>query len=67
MKLKKYLGKLVESQFSEAESTQEQSYDLSLAEEDLMFLKTLPGTKEEEFPLVCSSDQFIRLLEETIK
>ena len=47
MKLKKYFGKLVESQFLEIESTQEQSYDLSLAEEDLMFLKTLPGTKEE--------------------
>ena len=62
-----YSKKLVESQLSQIVSTQEQSYDFSLGEEDLMFSKTLPGTREEEFPLVYSSDQFIRLLEETVK
>ena len=62
-----YFGKLVDSQYSQTASTQEMSYDLSLAEEDLMISKTLISLREEEFPLVCSSDQFIRLLEETVK
>ena len=46
---------------------QEQSYDFSLGEEDLMMSKTLFSMKEEEFPLVCTSDQFIQWLEETVK
>ena len=58
---------MVKSQLSQAVLMQEESNDFSLGEEDLMFSKTLPGTREEEFPLVYSSDQFIRLLEETVK
>lgn len=62
-----YSKKLVESQLSQIVSTQEQSYDFSLGEEDLMMSKTLCGLKEEEFPLVCTSDQFIRLLEQSVE
>ena len=62
-----YLGKLVGSQHLQTVSMQEQSSDVLLGEEDLMMSKTLFGMKEEEFPLVCTSDQFIRLLEETVK
>ena len=66
-KLKVHLGKLLEPQPSEAESTQERSCDFSLGVGGLVFSKTLPGKKEEEFPLVCTSDWFIGLLEETVK
>ena len=62
-----YSRKLVESQLSQAVPMQEQSYDFSLGEEDLMMSKTLSGMKEEEFPLVCTSDQFIRLLEQSVE
>ena len=58
---------MVGSQLSQEVPTQEQSYDFSLSEEDLMASKTLFSMKEDEFPLVCTSDQFIRLLEGTVK
>lgn len=62
-----YSKKLLDSQLSQVVSTQEQSHDFPPGREGLMVSKTLCGMKEEEFPLIFTSDEFIQLLEESVK
>ncbi|KAF8533500.1 hypothetical protein BDD12DRAFT_898763 [Trichophaea hybrida] len=66
-KLKVYTRRLVESQLSKALPTEEQSDDFTLGEENLMISKTLISLEDGDFPLVCTFDQLLRLLEQSVE
>jgi hypothetical protein len=66
-KLKVYTKRLVESQLSKVLPTEEQTDDFTLGEENLIISKTLVSLEDGDFPLVCTFDQLLRLLEQSVE
>jgi superfamily I DNA and RNA helicase len=68
-KLEIYTKRLVESQLLKMPSAKasEDLQDFVLGDENEMFAKSFCNLSEDDFPLVCTSDQLLQLIENTIR